>query len=368
VLEERSKNEIGYWAHLLSRGLELSYVSHSLCDFSEKLGYCGPPFRWDEERRFLIRCELDAMLFHLYLGTEREWKELDVIELMEYFPTPRHAVEHIMDTFPIVRRKDEHAHGHYRTKDTILEIYDEMAEVIEANAAAVAAGRESTARYQTRLDPPPGPPTDEAGNFIPMAQWDETIWQRYKDVIHPPREEPVTVAAEAGLQSMAELAYPSTDTDRSICAGALAIVEQISELPSMDHLDALLLATHPDWCELFLSAPDARKLNAAVNKAPSTMFVDEDTSIRWRDARDYLEQRNALAVDHARTGQPITPGSDLAAVKASLPSGVDGLVALALSALNRVKELQEDVAAVSQEQEQVLKSLNREAEAAGFAA
>jgi hypothetical protein len=23
-------------------------------------GYEGPPFRWDEERRFLLRCELDA--------------------------------------------------------------------------------------------------------------------------------------------------------------------------------------------------------------------------------------------------------------------------------------------------------------------
>jgi hypothetical protein len=27
----------------------------------------GPPLRWDEERRFLLRCELDATFFHLYL-------------------------------------------------------------------------------------------------------------------------------------------------------------------------------------------------------------------------------------------------------------------------------------------------------------
>ena len=31
-------------------------------------GWSGPPFRWDEERRFLLRCELDAAFFHLYLG------------------------------------------------------------------------------------------------------------------------------------------------------------------------------------------------------------------------------------------------------------------------------------------------------------
>jgi hypothetical protein len=34
-----------------------------------------------------------------------------------------------MDTFPIVKKRDAEEHGgRYRTKDTILEIYDEMAE------------------------------------------------------------------------------------------------------------------------------------------------------------------------------------------------------------------------------------------------
>lgn len=32
-----------------------------------------------------------------------------------------------METFPIVKRKDEQRHGEYRTKRVILEIYDEMA-------------------------------------------------------------------------------------------------------------------------------------------------------------------------------------------------------------------------------------------------
>jgi hypothetical protein len=32
-----------------------------------------------------------------------------------------------MDTFPIVRRKDEQQHGEYRTKQVILELYDRMA-------------------------------------------------------------------------------------------------------------------------------------------------------------------------------------------------------------------------------------------------
>lgn len=110
---------------LAPRVLELSYTARDLRGFAEDCGYAGEPFRWDEARRFLLRVELDAAYFHLY-GIERE------------------DVDYILDTFPIVRRKDEAAHGRYRTKECILEVYDAM-------RAAQASGRP----YRTRLDPPP---------------------------------------------------------------------------------------------------------------------------------------------------------------------------------------------------------------------
>ena len=93
--------------------------------FARDLGYQGPPFRWDEKRRLLIRCELDATFFHLY-GISRD------------------DADYIMETFPIVKRKDEERFGEYRTRRVILEIYDEMEQ-------AKRTGRP----YQTRLDPPP---------------------------------------------------------------------------------------------------------------------------------------------------------------------------------------------------------------------
>ena len=80
---------------------------------------------WDDERRFLIRCELDAAFFHLY-GLARD------------------DVEYIHDTFPIVKRNDEKIYGEHRTARTIIRIYDAMAEAI-AGAAAAAA-------YETPLD------------------------------------------------------------------------------------------------------------------------------------------------------------------------------------------------------------------------
>jgi hypothetical protein len=53
-----------------------------------------------------------------------------------------------MESFPIVRRKDEQQFGAYRTKDTILEVYDAMA---EASRTGVP--------YQTELKPPPADPS-----------------------------------------------------------------------------------------------------------------------------------------------------------------------------------------------------------------
>jgi hypothetical protein len=113
---------------LLPRVLELTYTAWDLQPFARDCGYYGSPFRWDEERRFLLRCELDAAYFHLY-GIERA------------------DVDYIMETFPIVKRKDEAAHGEYRTKRVILEIYNEMAEAVRTGQS-----------YQTRLDPPPADP------------------------------------------------------------------------------------------------------------------------------------------------------------------------------------------------------------------
>jgi len=52
-----------------------------------------------------------------------------------------------METFPIVKRKDEQKYSEYRTKRVILEIYDAMAEAMRTGKS-----------YQTRLDPPPADP------------------------------------------------------------------------------------------------------------------------------------------------------------------------------------------------------------------
>ena len=115
-------------AWLLPRVLELTYTAWDLEPFAHDVGYNGAPFRWNPDRRFLLRAEVDAAFFHLY-GISHD------------------DADYILGTFPIVRKTDEKAHGEYRTKRVILDIYDAMAE-------ASRTGRP----YQTRLDPPPADP------------------------------------------------------------------------------------------------------------------------------------------------------------------------------------------------------------------
>ena len=40
------------------------------------------------------------------------------------------GVDYILETFPIVKRKDEQAHGEYHTKRVLLDIYDAMQQAI----------------------------------------------------------------------------------------------------------------------------------------------------------------------------------------------------------------------------------------------
>jgi hypothetical protein len=59
-------------------------------------------------------------------GTAEEWEREATPELKALFPTPRHAVEHILDHFPIVRRKDEERYGEYRTKRLVLDAWEKL--------------------------------------------------------------------------------------------------------------------------------------------------------------------------------------------------------------------------------------------------
>ena len=88
--------------------LRLTYTAHDMAPFARDLGYDGPPFIWNDEQRRHLRARLDALYFHLYRLSRAD-------------------AAYILDTFPIVRRHDKTAFGHYRTKAMVLAYYNALA-------------------------------------------------------------------------------------------------------------------------------------------------------------------------------------------------------------------------------------------------
>lgn len=303
-----------------SRVLELMYTAWDLQPFAKDCGNDGPPFRWDEERRFQIRCELDAAYFHLYLGSDEEWGA-DNPTLREMFPTPRDAVDYIMDTFPIVRRKDEAKYdGDYRTKRTILEVYDQMAEAIRTGQP-----------YQTSIEPPPGPPTyEDTGNFIPFAQWTADLNTSH---IHPAREEtpkkPQTIVVDP--------AFPKTDLEKVQCACLLDFVSSLSGLAEDQYVDLMILAMQPQRCRMFLSGDDQGNFDQSLKTVPADLIADADGRPQWRLLLSSLVANRALS----KTGDHIQPGDNFDIVRSSLADLGSQFLSLVAKAAERYQELSE---------------------------
>ena len=88
--------------------LELTYTAHDMAPFARDMGHVDeegevrPPFRWDPDRRLMLRAKLDALYFHLYGVTDRD------------------DISYIYSTFPIVERQERRAWGSYRSLDLCL--------------------------------------------------------------------------------------------------------------------------------------------------------------------------------------------------------------------------------------------------------
>ncbi|WP_086824986.1 Eco57I restriction-modification methylase domain-containing protein [Streptomyces sp. NRRL B-24572] len=122
-------------AFISPRILELTYTANDMSAFARDLHDTGAPFRWDPDRRAVIRAELDALFFHLY-GITRD------------------DTAYILDTFNVTRDNDIKAHGEYRTKNLILAEYDRMAAAGLTMETPLTEGESGS--YRSTLTPPPG--------------------------------------------------------------------------------------------------------------------------------------------------------------------------------------------------------------------
>ena len=104
---------------IVSRVLELTYTAHDLTPFACDLGYKGPPFAWNPERRALLRAELDAYYAKLYGLTRDELRYI-------LDPADIYGDDYPSETFRVLKNNETRQFGEYRTRRLVLEAWDRL--------------------------------------------------------------------------------------------------------------------------------------------------------------------------------------------------------------------------------------------------
>jgi hypothetical protein len=104
---------------VISRVIELCFTASELKPWAEDLGYDGPPFDFDPERRALLRAELDAYYARLYGLTRDELRYiLDPSDVM--------GPDYPSETFRVLKKNEIRDFGEYRTRRLVLEAWDRL--------------------------------------------------------------------------------------------------------------------------------------------------------------------------------------------------------------------------------------------------
>jgi hypothetical protein len=106
-------------AFVIPRALELTFTSYSLKPFARDLGNDGPPYAWNEERRALLRAELDAWYASAYGLTRDELRYI-------LDPADVKGVDYPSETFRVLKHYEIRRFGEYRTARLVLQAWDRL--------------------------------------------------------------------------------------------------------------------------------------------------------------------------------------------------------------------------------------------------
>jgi hypothetical protein len=106
-------------AFVVPRVLELTYTADDLRPWAKDLGYDGPPFGFDPERRACLRAELDAYYARLY-GLNRE----DLCYILN--PASVMGDDYPSETFRVLKHNEEKEFGEFRTQRLVLAAWDAL--------------------------------------------------------------------------------------------------------------------------------------------------------------------------------------------------------------------------------------------------
>jgi hypothetical protein len=220
--------------------------------------------------------------------SEREdvMAELEALVALRLFELDKAQLAHILDSFPLIRERDEDRWSEYRTKRVILEAYDAL-------AARVKAGKP----YQTRFSPlavnPRAAHPREGGEVIPLPV----------KLAAPERP-----AATCGAGNVPDLATVDTDawtrphsTERGEIQAAILAVLRVNNAP-MDRRQArvaALICLEPHLLASMLESTEKAQWMRVVGADASTAAsASIDATLReWGAALSGLRGRERLVED-----------------------------------------------------------------------
>ena len=106
-------------SYIIQRVIRLTYTSHTITPFARNLGYKGPPFAWDEDKRAYLRADLDAFYARAY-GLNRN----ELLYILD--PTEAKGVHYPSQTFRVLKTKELRKFGEFRTARLVLAAWDRM--------------------------------------------------------------------------------------------------------------------------------------------------------------------------------------------------------------------------------------------------
>jgi hypothetical protein len=261
---------------LIPRILELIYTSSSMASFAHDLGYDGPPFAWDEDRRPLLRAELDAWFACAYGLTRDELRYiLDPADVM--------GPDYPSETFRVLKNNEMRKYGKYRTRDLVLEAWARM----EAGdlSAPVPYDRNSTVMG-----------TDVAGvNQLFGAG----------PLFEIPEASPVVLPAYTVPSTLLDGAWAMpTYNSISVQLQFAAILKKLKGSTRADKVRlAAVYTLHPSYLTPQLSGTERHKWqrlvgdSARVSDAANVTNFAPRVSVEWRDAYTQLRGMDALVED-----------------------------------------------------------------------
>jgi hypothetical protein len=157
------------------RVLELVYTAWDMKPFAQDMGYDGPPFVWDEDRRAVLKAELDAYYARLYGLNRKQLRYIfdphglsdrELEDILDPWEEPSCAGPHLLpdnptedfpgETFRVLKKNDTAKYGEYRTRRLVLDAWARLE--AELGPAPVRNYREEMAATLPEPAPPKAAP------------------------------------------------------------------------------------------------------------------------------------------------------------------------------------------------------------------